>query len=129
MMGTIQHEGAAMSEEAHESVGSNPVHALAATNVPAQNVRVELNSGGLTSTYTNFFRVTGTFEELIVDFGIHTGAILPNGPEPVKLSQRMILSFPTAKRLLAALQVAVARHEQVFGNVETDPQKRAKRNA
>jgi hypothetical protein len=118
-----------MSEEAHESIGSNPGQALAATSAPAQNVRVELNSGSLATNYANFFRVTGTFEELILDFGLHTGAILPNGPEPVKLAQRMILSFPTAKRLLAALQVALARHEQVFGNVETDPNKRAKRNS
>jgi|SRR6516225_822206 hypothetical protein len=116
-----------MSEEPREPLGSSNPPALAPTTAPAQNVRVDLNAAGLTTTYTNFFRATGTFEELILDFGLHTGAILPGGPEPVKLTQRMILSFPTAKRLLAALQVAVTRHEQVFGTIEADPQKRAKR--
>ncbi|MCE9534244.1 MAG: DUF3467 domain-containing protein [Planctomycetes bacterium] len=118
-----------MSEEEHEPLGSSHPHALQATAAPAQNVRVELNAAGLTTTYSNFFRVTGTFEELVIDFGLHTGAILPGGPEPVKLSQRVILSFPTTKRLLAALQVAMARHEQVFGAVEADPQKRIKRSS
>ena len=116
-----------MSDESSEPVSSKTPPALATTTPPAQNVRVDLNTAALTTTYSNFFRVTGTFEELIIDFGLHTGAILPNGPEPVKLSQRLVLSFPTAKRLLAALQVAVNRHEQAFGSVEVDPHKRVKR--
>ncbi len=116
-----------MSDEPREHISSSHPPAIQHSTAPAQNVRVELNAGGLTTTYSNFFRVTGTFEELVLDFGLHTGAILPNGPEPVKLSQRIVLSFATAKRLLAGLQVAMARHEQVFGNVEVDPQKRMKR--
>jgi hypothetical protein len=116
-----------MSEDASDPVDSKSSSALPVTAAPSQNVRVELGAAGQSTTYSNFFRVTGTFEELILDFGLHTGAILPNGPEPIKLTQRMILSFPTAKRLLAALQVAVARHEQTFGTVEIDPQKKVKR--
>jgi hypothetical protein len=116
-----------MSDEARESIGPSHPPAIQQSAVPAQNVRVDVQSNALTTTYSNFFRVTGTFEEMVLDFGLHTGAIQPNGPEPVKLSQRIVLSFPTAKRLLAALQVAVGRHEQVFGNVEVDPQKRVKR--
>jgi hypothetical protein len=116
-----------MSDEAHEPIGANLPPAIQHSAAPAQNVRVDVNSSGLTTTYSNFFRVTGTFEELVVDFGLHTGAILPSGPEPVKLSQRIVLSFATAKRLFAALQVALGRHEQVFGSIEVDPQKRVKR--
>jgi hypothetical protein len=117
-----------MSDEASEPVSSKVASALPVTAAPSQNVRVELSSAGQSTTYSNFFRVTGTFEELVIDFGLHTGAILPSGPEPVKLTQRMVLSFPTAKRLLAALQVAVSRHEQVFGPIEVDPNKKAKRS-
>jgi hypothetical protein len=117
-----------MSEEASEPIISKPTSALPVSAAPAQNVRVELNNTGQSINYSNFFRVTGTFEELIIDFGMHTGAITPSGPEPVKMSQRMIFSFPTAKRLLAALQVAVAKHEQTFGPVDIDPHKKVKRN-
>lgn len=116
-----------MSDESREQATSKTPPALPAVTAPAQNVRVDLNSANLNTVYANFFRVTGTFEELVLDFGLHTGAILPQGPEPVKLAQRLVLSFPTAKRLLAALEVAVNRHEQAFGSVEVEPHKRTKR--
>ena len=115
-----------MSDDNRGHTGSETSHVLAPAQTPAQNLRVELNANNLVCNYSNFFRVTGTFEELIIDFGLHTGAILPTGPEAVKLSQRTVLSFATAKRLLAALQVAINRHEQVFGTLEIDPQKRMK---
>lgn len=115
-----------MSDESAEPL-PKPPSVLATTSAPAQNVRVDLNTASLATTYSNFFRVTGTFEELILDFGLHTGAILPNGPEPVKLSQRLVISFSTAKRLLSALQVAVGRHEQAFGSIEVEPHKKPRR--
>jgi hypothetical protein len=42
----------------------------------------------------------------------------------VQVSQRIITNFYTAKRLLHALQLTLARHEQMFGVLETDVQKR-----
>jgi hypothetical protein len=116
-----------MADDDTDPVISKPSSALPVSAPPPQNVRVELNNKEQQTSYVNFFRVTGTFEELIIDFGLHTGAIAPTGPEPVKMSQRTILSFPTAKRLLAALQVAVARHEQTFGPIDIEPHKKAKR--
>jgi len=116
-----------MSEDSREPVGSSQAPALHHAGALAQNVRLDLNAATLATAYSNFFRVTGTFEELVVDFGLHTGTIQSGGPEPVKMSQRVVMTFPTAKRLLAALQVAIGRHEQVFGTVETDPQKRARK--
>jgi hypothetical protein len=38
----------------------------------------------------------------------------------------VILNHYTAKRLAALLTEAVRRHEQMFGNVETDVRKRLK---
>jgi hypothetical protein len=76
------------------------------------------------SLYANFFRVTGTPEEIVLDFGLNTQLMQPGGPESVKLTQRLVMSFYTAKRLLNALSWAVNRHETTFGVVETDFQKR-----
>ena len=42
----------------------------------------------------------------------------------IQLNQRIIVNFFTAKRLAAALMMAVQRHEQAFGVLETDVQKR-----
>lgn len=74
-------------------------------------------------SYANFCRVTGSPEELIIDFGLNSQP-MGTSDKPVEISQRIVLNFYTAKRLLHALHVSVARHEQVFGNIETDIQKR-----
>jgi hypothetical protein len=94
---------------------------------PPPPMRLEISAQGMTTTYANFFRVAGTFEELLLDFGFHTGIVVGTTPEPAKVTHRMVMSFATAKRLLGALQAAIQRHEQTFGPVETDPQKRVRR--
>jgi len=75
------------------------------------------------SCYANFCRVTGSPEELIVDFGMNAQPMGSND-KPVTIQQRIVLNFYTAKRLLHALHVSVQRHEEVFGPIETDIQKR-----
>jgi hypothetical protein len=89
-----------------------------------QTVQIPVDAAGLLASYANFFRVTGTPEELVLDFGLNTQQMTATGPEVVKLSHRLVLSFYTAKRLLGALQWAVNRYENNFGVLETDFQKR-----
>ena len=92
----------------------------------AQQQQIPVDPSGLAATYANFFRVTGTPEELVLDFGLNTQQMTPAGPEAVKLSHKLVLSFWTAKRLLGALQWAVNRYENNFGVLETDFQKRVR---
>lgn len=73
--------------------------------------------------YANFCRVTGTPEELIIDFGLNNQP-MGTPTEPIQISQRIIVNFFTAKRLLGALSMSVQRHEAAFGVLETDVQKR-----
>ena len=69
--------------------------------------------------YTNFCRVTGTPEELIIDFGLNPQPFgVPTVPIPV--TQRIITNFFTAKRMLHALMMTVQRHEATFGVIETN---------
>jgi len=90
-----------------------------------QPVQVQVNDDHAVATYANFCRVTGSPEELIVDFGLNPQPIgVPK--DPIQVKQRIIVNFFTAKRLLAALQMSVARHEQVFGVLETDINKRVR---
>ena len=78
------------------------------------------------SCYANFCRVTGTPEELIIDFGLNSQPMgVPK--DPIRIKQRLIVNFFTAKRLLGALSMAVQRHEAAFGVLETDIQKRLQR--
>ena len=107
-----------MSEE-------NPQDAPAAQAAnPAQAApQVQLDDSQVESCYANFCRVTGTPEELIIDFGLNTQPVgIPE--KPIKVSERIILNHYTAKRLLAALSMSVQRHEAAFGVLETDVRKR-----
>jgi hypothetical protein len=84
---------------------------------------VEVTDKNAISLYANFCRVTGTPEELILDFGLNAQPFgVPT--EPVEVKQRIVTNYYTAKRLLAALSMSVQRHESVFGVLETDVQKR-----
>ena len=88
-------------------------------------VQVQVKDDNADANYANFCRVTGSPEELIVDFGLNPQPVgVPK--DPIHVNQRVIMNFYTAKRLLAALQMSVQRHEAVFGVLETDIQKRLK---
>jgi hypothetical protein len=87
-----------------------------------------VDASGLSTAYANFARVTGTPEELVLDFGLNT-QMNPNPTEPVKLTHRLVLNYFTAKRLLGALHMAVQQHENVYGVLETDIQKRVRAGA
>ena len=88
-----------------------------------QRPRVEVEDKDALCTYANFCRVTGTPEELILDFGLNSQ---PYGvpTDPVQVRQRIVTNYYTAKRMLQALHLSVQRHEQAFGVLETDVQKR-----
>ena len=88
-----------------------------------QNVQVQVRDEDAIACYANFCRVTGSPEELIVDFGLNPQPVgIPK--DPIHVKQRIIMNFFTAKRLLGALQMSIQRHEAVFGVLETDIQKR-----
>jgi len=110
---------------AEETKTPAPGEAQAAQAGQAQAPQFTVDAAGLVSTYTNWYRVTGTPEELVIDFGLNPQ--MGQAPtEPIKLSSRLVMNFYTAKRLLNALQFAVQRHESFFGVVEVDVQKRVR---
>ena len=84
-----------------------------------------VDMSGLSTSYANFARVTGTPEELVLDFGLNT-QMTPVASEPVKLTHRLVINYFTAKRLLGALHMAVQQHENTYGVLETDIQKRVR---
>jgi hypothetical protein len=117
-------EGEALVSTAIEAENQAP----AVSEVPVaenQVVRqtIEVNDKNAISSYANFCRVTGTPEELIIDFGLNPQPVgIPT--QPVVVSQRIVTNFYTAKRLWHALGLTLQRHEQAFGVLETDIQRR-----
>lgn len=86
---------------------------------------IQVDDTQANAAYANFCRVSSTPEELIMDLGLN-----PNpygaGETSISVNQRIIMNHYTAKRLLSALSMAVQRHEQAFGVLETDVRKRVK---
>ena len=88
--------------------------------------QIKLDESKVVATYANFCRVTGTPEELIVDFGLNPQPMgVPT--EPIPVSQRIVVNFYTAKRLYHALGMTLQRHEAAFGELEVDVNKRVHR--
>lgn len=89
---------------------------------PAQS-EIVLNDSDAHSAYSNFARVTATPEEVIIDFALNPNPFV-QGRHEVKISQRLIMNFYTAKRLCRALVATLQRIEASFGPIELDVQRR-----
>ncbi len=114
-------------EQVEEQRTEDAPQAAEAPAAPVQQqpqvVQVQVEDKHAIALYANFCRVTGSPEELIIDFGLNPQPVgIPR--DPIEVKQRIIVNYFTAKRLLAALQMSVQRHEAVFGVLETDIQKR-----
>lgn len=100
-----------------------PAAAPASTAEQAARQQLVVDSSKAHAAYANFCRVTGTPEELIIDFGLNTQPMgVPN--EPIEVSERIVMNYYTAKRMMTALSMSLQRHEAAFGVLETDVQKR-----
>ena len=98
-------------------------HQPAVTPEAQQRPQIQIDDSKITASYSNFCRVTGTPEELIIDFGLNPQPFgVPT--EPIPVTQRIVTNFYTAKRMLQALHLTIQRHEATFGVLETDVQKR-----
>ena len=121
-----------MSESEKPENETNPAPEAAQPQPPQlpqqqqqQRMQLEIDDSKVLALYANFCRVTGTPEELIIDFGLNPQPVgVPTHPIPV--TQRIITNFYTAKRMLRALELTIQRHEATFGVLETDVQKRVR---
>jgi hypothetical protein len=66
----------------------------------------------LNTIYANFFRASGSTDELILDFGVDAHHQTLNGPEPIVLSQRLVLSWSNAERLARMLHELIQHHNK-----------------
>jgi hypothetical protein len=111
-----------MSDDSAIPVNDQPGNPQQQQQMPPE---FKFDDSKVTATYANFCRVTGTPEELIIDFGLNPQPIgFPT--QPIVVTDRIVTNFYTAKRMLIALQTTIMRHEQAFGTIEVDVQKRLK---
>jgi len=108
---------------------ATPAPAPAGQQGQPQQIQVAINDAEMASVYVNFFRVTGNPDEVLLDLGMYSQVMAPAGPEPIELTHRLVMNFVTAKKLAEVLRVVVARHEQAFGVIEVDPNRRLRTQA
>ena len=83
----------------------------------------QISGADVVADYANFCRISGTPEELLIDFGLNPQPV-GTPTEPIVVTRRIVTGWHTAKRLLSALKMSVDRHEYVFGVLATDIQQR-----
>ena len=115
-------------EMAPPDSGDQRIHTSDPSSIPSPAsppppVQIQISDADAVADYANFCRISGTPEELLIDFGLNPQPV-GTPTEPIVVTQRIVTSWHTAKRLLNALKMSVDRHENVFGVLETDIQQR-----
>ena len=94
-----------------------------------QTIRVRMDQRDVKTSYANAFNTHGLINEVILDFGLN----MPVPPQPdqqpeimLQITDRIILNYYSAKRLALTLGQLVRRHEERFGELELDDNKRIK---
>lgn len=106
-----------------------PVEDQAREQTGQQQIRLRVDERDLTTSYANAFRANGTAEEVMLDFGLNLiGQVAgQNQPEILfKVNNRVIMNYYSAKRLAITLSQIIRRHEEQFGELEMDVNKRRK---
>ena len=112
-----------LTNDAVFAPGTPTAQTAPAVPAPARPQEFTVDASEQSTAYANFVRLTGTPEELVLDWGLNLN-MTPQAGEAVKLTHRLVVDYFTAKRLLGALHSAVQQHENVYGMLEVDVNKR-----
>ena len=113
-------------EKKVEGVEAN-LEGQAREQVGQQQIRLQIDEREMSTSCANAFRSNGTAEEVIIDFGFNT--VTQQGQQPVitfKINDRVVMNYYSAKRLAITLSQLIRRHEDAFGVLELDVNKRRK---
>jgi hypothetical protein len=99
-----------------------------------QGIQVFLDERELKTTYSNAYRIHTAAEEVVLDIGFNMPNPNPQQGAPAgqpaqaqvlfKVTDRIIMSYPAAKRLSMSLMQLIKRYEQQFGEIPTQPGQR-----
>ena len=97
---------------------------------PQQKIQVRIDNRDMKTTYSNAFQANATPDEVFLSFGINQ-AIPPQeqGADPemlLKIESRIVMNWHSVKRMAIQLSQMVRSHEQQFGELELDINKRVK---
>lgn len=91
---------------------------------PDANVHVVLDEREMRTSFANAYRIHHTTEEVVLDFGFNMVNPNSQGGQPqmlFKVTDRVIMSYPSVKRLSQSVRQLIQRFEQQFGEIPTQP--------
>lgn len=94
------------------------------TTEQGQNVQLMLDERDMRTSFCNAYRIHTTAEEVIVDFGFNMLNPNPAGGQQqllFKVTERIVMTYSTTKRLTGSLTQLIRRFEQQFGEIPTQP--------
>jgi Protein of unknown function (DUF3467) len=89
-----------------------------------QSVQLVVDEKDLKSIFANAYRIYTTAEEVVVDLGFNMPDPNPSGGQArllFKVTDRVIMSYASTKRLAGSLGQLIQRYEQQFGAIPTRP--------
>jgi hypothetical protein len=89
-----------------------------------QQVQLVVDEREMRTAFANGYRIYTTGEEVVVDFGFNMLNPNPQSGQAqmlFKAGDRVILSYPTVKRLALSLSQLVRRYEEQFGPIPIQP--------
>ncbi len=90
----------------------------------ANQVQLVVDERDMRSAFANGYRIYTTGEEVVVDFGFNMLNPNPQSGQAqmlFKAGDRVIMSYPTIKRLALSLDQLVRRYESQFGPITIQP--------
>jgi hypothetical protein len=102
-----------MSEE-------NPAGATPEQQAAQQQMQLVLDDRDLRTVYVNGYMFQPSGEEVVLDIGFNLPRQNPQGGQPqvwFKITDRLVMTHATAKKLANSLTQFVSRHEQQFGPI------------
>jgi hypothetical protein len=91
---------------------------------PEGSVQLVVDERDMKSQFANGYRIYTTGEEVVVDFGFNMLNPNPANSQAqmlFKAGDRVIMSYPTIKRLSLSLAQLVRRYEDQFGPIPVQP--------
>jgi hypothetical protein len=88
------------------------------------SVQVVLDERDLKIIFSNAYRIHTTAEEVVIDLGFNMPDPNPQGGQQrllFKVTDRVIMSYSSTKRLAMSLTQLVKRYEQQFGEIQVRP--------
>ncbi len=74
------------------------------------------------TVYANLAVITATAEEVVINLAVNVGPPAAGGEINVAVTNRVIMSYPSAKRLALALGNVIRRFEDAAGTIPIAPQ-------